>query len=165
MKSLTQFLDKSLFRLVSIAAQLLLLSAVIAAFYQVITRFVFEAPADWTEVWTRCAIIWVVLLGLGLAFRQGAMLRVEMLENAFNEKHKRWLATLVMIITCSFLGILTWVGTMAAYRFRFQTIAGLEFSIAWIYAAIPIGSFIALVAVIIHWAHGSTESNDEIAPL
>ncbi|MFV9473810.1 TRAP transporter small permease [Advenella sp. RU8] len=165
MKSLTLLLDKSVFRLVSIMAQLLLLSAVIASFHQVVSRFVFESPADWTEVWTRCAIIWVVLLGLVLACRQGAMLKVEMLENALNEKHKRWLSTLVMIITSTFLGILTWVGCMAAYRFRFQTIAGLEFSIAWIYAAIPIGSFLALIAVIVHWSQGSAESNDEIAPL
>ena len=58
------FLDRTLFALVGIVAQLLLLSAFLAGFFQVFTRFVLEEPAAWTEPWTRSAIIWVVFLGL-----------------------------------------------------------------------------------------------------
>jgi TRAP-type C4-dicarboxylate transport system permease small subunit len=64
-----RFLDRTLFRLVSVLTQLLLLSAVAAGFYQVIARFVLESPADWSEAWTRAALIWTVMLGIVLAFR------------------------------------------------------------------------------------------------
>ena len=73
---IVRFLDRSLFRLVSVVAQLLLVSSVAAAFYQVLARFILESPADWSEAWSRASLIWAVLLGVALAFRQGAMLSV-----------------------------------------------------------------------------------------
>src|SRR5690606_22704190 len=76
-----RFLDRTLFRLVSAITQLLMLSAVAAGFYQVVARFVLESPADWSEAWTRASLIWTVMLGVALAFRQGAMLSVEMLHS------------------------------------------------------------------------------------
>ena len=56
--------DRLLFKLVSVIAQLLLVAAAAAAFYQVIARFVLHAPADWSEVLTRALLIWTVLLGV-----------------------------------------------------------------------------------------------------
>lgn len=151
MKTLSALLDKSLFKLISIAAQLLLLSAVIAGFYQVFTRFVLSSPAEWTEAWTRSSIIWVVFLGLILAFRRGEMLKVDVLNTLLSPGARRYLRHLANTICAIFLGLLTWIGANMAYRVRFQSIAGLDFSIAWIYAAIPIGCGIALIALLINW--------------
>jgi C4-dicarboxylate transporter, DctQ subunit len=36
------------------------------------------------------------------------------------------------------------------WRVRFQTLAGLEISIAWAYAALPSGALFSLIAVIAH---------------
>ena len=47
--------------------------------FQIITRFVLERPAEWTEVLIRFSLIWMVFLGIPLAFRQGAMVSVDVL--------------------------------------------------------------------------------------
>jgi TRAP-type C4-dicarboxylate transport system permease small subunit len=155
---LLQFLDRALFRLVSVATQLLILSAVMAAFYQVIARFVLETPADWSEAWTRAALIWTVMLGIALAFRQGAMLSVEMLRSVLQPRQKRWLEHLILVICVGFLGFLAWVGGQMTWRVRFQTVPSLDISISWIYIAIPIGTTLAILAVLAHWAEGPSES-------
>lgn len=146
-----RLLDRSLFRVISILTQLLLLSAVAAGFYQVIARFILAAPADWSEAWTRSALIWSVMLGIVLAFRQGAMLSVDMLHNSLAAANRRRLEHLIMAICVAFLGFLAWVGGMMTWRVRFQTMPSLEISISWIYVAIPLGSVLAIVAVLAYW--------------
>ncbi|MEO7031082.1 MAG: TRAP transporter small permease [Herbaspirillum sp.] len=154
MLSFVRLLDRSLFRLVSAITQLLLLSAVMAGFYQVIARFVLETPADWSEAWTRAALIWTVMLGIVLAFRHGAMLSVDMLHGALGARNKRLLEHLILGICIAFLGFMAWAGGLMTWRVRFQTMPSLDISISWIYIAIPIGSILAILAVIAYWSEG-----------
>ncbi|MGB3290246.1 MAG: TRAP transporter small permease [Burkholderiaceae bacterium] len=156
--TLIRFLDRSLFRLVSLITQLLILSAVAAGFYQVLSRFVFASPADWSEAWTRASLIWTVMLGVALAFRQGAMLSVEMLHSFLGPRNKRWLEHLILAICVSFLGFLAWVGGQMSWRVRFQTMPSLEVSISWVYLAIPVGMTLAILAVVAYWAEGPRQA-------
>lgn len=144
-------LDRSLFRVISIICQVLLLSAVAAGFYQVLSRFVLLSPSDWSEAWTRASLIWAVMLGLCLAFRQGAMLSVEMLHGFLRGMARRWLEHCIMVVCVGFLAFMAWVGAQMTWRVRFQTLASLEFSISWIYIAIPIGMVLAILGVISRW--------------
>lgn len=150
--NIVNLLDRSLFRAVSIICQLLLFSAVAAGFYQVLSRFVFLSPSDWSEAWTRSSLIWTVMLGLCLAFRQGAMLSVEMMHGLLQGRARRWLEHLIMLVCVGFLGFMAWVGAQMAWRVRFQMLASLEFSISWIYISIPIGMVLAIVGVLARWA-------------
>jgi TRAP-type C4-dicarboxylate transport system permease small subunit len=147
-------LDHATFRVVSVLTQLLLLSSVAAGFYQVLARFVLESPADWSEAWTRASLIWTVMLGISLAFRQGAMLSVEMLHSFLGAGKKRLLEHLILAITVAFLGFLAWVGGQMSWRVRFQTMPSLEVSISWVYLAIPIGAVLAILAVVAYWSEG-----------
>lgn len=153
-----RLLDRTVFRLISILTQLLLLSAVAAGFYQVMARFVLHTPADWSEAWTRSALIWSVMLGIVLAFRQGSMLSVEMLHGALGPRNKRWLEHLILLICVTFLGFMAWVGGMMTWRVRFQNLPSLDISISWIYIAIPIGATLAMLAVVTYWAEGSHQA-------
>lgn len=156
--SLLHALDRRLFRLVSFLTQLLILSAVAAGFYQVLARFVLQSPADWSEAWTRAALIWTVMLGVSLAFRQGAMLSVEMLHSLLGPRNKRWLEHLILVITVGFLGFMAWVGGQMTWRVRFQTMPSLDMSISWIYVSIPIGMVLAIIAVLAFWAQGTRQA-------
>ena len=156
--SIVRFLDRGLFRLVSVVAQLLLVSSVAAAFYQVVTRFILESPADWSEAWSRASLIWAVLLGVALAFRQGAMLSVEMLRNSLKGSGRRMLEFLLMAVSVLFMGFLAWVGGSMVWRVRFQTMPSLEVSISWVYLAIPVGATLAIVAIVARWLEGSGDA-------
>ena len=45
--------------------------------FQIVMRFVFEEPAEWTEVLIRFSLIWMVFMGIPAAFRLGAMVSVD----------------------------------------------------------------------------------------
>ena len=153
--------DKGLFRLVSWLAQALLWTAVLAGFYQVISRFVLASPADWSEALTRACIIWAVMLGAALAFRRGAMLSVDMLHRLLPPRQARRLEHGVLGVVVCFLGFLVWVGAMMTWRVRFQGVPSLMISISWIYLSIPVGMGLSLWAAIACWIEGPREQRDE----
>ncbi len=151
MKAVLSVLDRGLFRGVSWLTQALLLSAVLAAFYQVIARFVLQSPADWSEAWSRAALIWTVMLGLCLALRQGAMLSVDVARLWLGARAQRWLDGVVLLICLAFFALLAWVGGQMTWRVRFQTMPSLEWSISWVYVAIPIGAVLAMLGLLARW--------------
>jgi len=154
-------LDRTLFRAVAWLAQVLLVSAAAAGFYQVLSRFVLQAPADWSEAWTRAALIWVVFLGVALAFRQGAMLCVELLRNVLAARARRWLEGALALVCVAFLGFLLWIGAAMCWRVRFQTMPSFEVSVAWVYLAIPVGAALSMLAVLAHWLAGGAAARAE----
>ncbi len=131
-----------------IAAVACLALAATLAFYQVITRFVFNAPSIWSEVASRSLIIWCVFLGAAAAFRNNEMMRVEVL---FSLVPPRWhvlLETLIALLCLIFFVVLAWFSAQMGYRVRNQTLAGMDISIAWAYAALPVGSGFCVFAIL-----------------
>ncbi|GAA0298300.1 TRAP transporter small permease [Rhodovulum strictum] len=129
-------------------AILFLLIAAALALYQVTARFVLGNPSTWSEVVTRSAMIWSVFLGVAPAFREGAMISVGIVQTALPRRLGRALYQLSMVLTLSFFSILLWQGWAMTGRVMRQKLAALEISIAWVYAALPVGSAFILIAVL-----------------
>ncbi|WP_108485529.1 TRAP transporter small permease [Oceaniglobus ichthyenteri] len=125
-----------------------LIIAAALALFQVITRFVFDAPSTWSEVITRSAMIWSVFLGVAVAFRHGSMISVDVI---MNNVPRRLGLTLFMVANAAsliFFAILFWQGWLMTERVMKQKLAALEISIAWVYSALPVGSVFIMIAVI-----------------
>ena len=60
-------------------ACLMLAIASVLGMFQIITRFVLEQPAEWSEILIRLSLIRMVFMGIPMAFRQGAMVSVDVL--------------------------------------------------------------------------------------
>ncbi len=144
--------DRLVGRFVMALACLALAGACVVALYQVGTRFILEQPSDWSEVLTRFLIIWSVFLGLSAAIRGGALLSVDLLYRTLQPT--RWFRPLqaaISLTTLAFLVVMLWQGIAIGQRVRLQTLAGLEISISWAYAAIPVGAAFAMLAVLAHF--------------
>ena len=117
--------------------------------YQIITRFVLEQPAEWTEVLIRFSLIWMVFLGIGAAFRQGAMVCVDVLHRWSPAAMKRFLEWSVALVSVAFLLYIAWIGLDYAKRGSVQSVAGLEsMSMFWAYLAVPVGCVTSLFGAI-----------------
>jgi TRAP-type C4-dicarboxylate transport system permease small subunit len=131
-----------------VACAMLLLAACLAMF-QIITRFVLEIPAEWTEVMIRFSLIWMVFLGIPMAFRQGAMVSVDVLYRWSPPRMRRVLDWVVCLAAMGLILIITWWGWDYAVRGRVQTMSGLEsVSMFWAYLAMPVGGAFSLIGII-----------------
>jgi TRAP-type C4-dicarboxylate transport system permease small subunit len=117
--------------------------------FQIITRFILERPAEWTEVLIRFSLIWMVFMGIAAAFRQGAMVSVDVLYRWSPPKIKRVLDYVVTIAALTLLAIILWWGWDYANRGKVQTVIGLEdVSMFWAYLAMPVGAVFSMIGVV-----------------
>jgi len=125
-----------------------LLVAVFAGFWQVMARFATETPSIWSEALVRTALIWMAFIGLAAAIRTGSLVSIDMAHRYSRGKLRRGIEAAVLAGNLSLMGVLFWFGWMMAERVRFQEMAGLEISIGWGYAALPIGAAFAAMGAL-----------------
>lgn len=131
-----------------IACAMLMVSASLGMF-QIITRFVLELPVEWTEVLVRFSLIWMVFLGIPMAFRQGAMVSVDVLYRWSPPHIRRYLDWVVALAALALIAVIIWWGWDYAVRGRVQTMAGLEsLSMFWAYLAMPVGGVFSVISII-----------------
>jgi TRAP-type C4-dicarboxylate transport system permease small subunit len=143
--------DRLFMQAAAIAACIFLAIAVVAGFWQVLSRFILSNPSIWSEALVRLSLIWMVMIGLGVALRQGALVSIDIAESAARGIVRKVIHVAILLSNLTLLGTLLWFGWTMAQRVRFQEMAGLEISIAYGYAAIPIGCFCGIVGTIAHF--------------
>jgi TRAP-type C4-dicarboxylate transport system permease small subunit len=118
-------------------------------FWQIVTRFLLEQPSEWTEVLIRFALVWMVFMGIAAAFRQGAMVCVDVLYRWSRPGMRRFLDWAVAAVSLVLLVLIVWIGWDYAQRGKVQSVAGLEeMSMFWAYLAMPVGGVFAILGVI-----------------
>lgn len=129
-------------------SMLFLLLATAMAVYQVTTRFFFGHPSVWSEVIARSAMIWGVFLGVAPAVREGSMIAAEVVQRSLPPRIGLGLHLISTLLTFIFFAILFWQGWAMTQRVVRQKISGLEISMSWAYASLPVGCAFILIAVL-----------------
>lgn len=125
-----------------------LVVAVFAGFWQVVARFATETPSIWSEALVRTALIWMGFIGLAAAIRTGSLVSIDMAHRYSRGALRRGIEAAVLAGNLSLMGVLFWFGWIMAERVQFQEMAGLEVSISWGYAALPIGAAFAIMGAL-----------------
>ena len=132
----------------AMACAMMALAASLGVF-QIVTRFVLETPAEWTEVLIRFSLIWMVFMGIPMAFRQGAMVSVDVMYRWSPPNIRRVLDWVVCLAASSLVLGIIWWGWDYANRGKVQTMSGLEsISMFWAYLAMPVGGVLSLFGIV-----------------
>ena len=132
----------------AIACAMLVVASTLGMF-QIITRFVLEQPAEWSEILIRFSLIWMVFMGIAAAFRQGAMVSVDVLYRWSPPRIRRVLDWVVCGAALLLVGIIVWWGWAYALRGQVQSMAGLEnVSMFWAYLAMPVGGVFSVLGIL-----------------
>lgn len=135
-------------------------AAACAGLFQVLTRFILQEPATWSEPLIRMMLIWMAYLGLAAAVRAGSLVSVDLLYRLVRGRQRRALEAVIALATLALLGVLVWFGIDLTRRVRFQNLAGLEIPVSFAYAAIPTGALISMLAVVAHFFDPRREELD-----
>jgi TRAP-type C4-dicarboxylate transport system permease small subunit len=136
-------------RLATTVSCLMMAVAALLAMFQILTRFVLEQPAEWSEILIRMSLIWMVFLGTPIAFRLGSMVSVDVLYRLSRRTGKRVLDWVVFLAALSLILVIIWWGWDYSLRGRVQSMAGLEsISMIWGYLAMPVGGCFCIIALI-----------------
>lgn len=120
-------------------------------FSQVVMRYVFAAPPFWTEELARFLLIWLTFLGAVAAHRDGAHISVTWLAEKLGPARARWLELLAHIIVLAVLVVITKAGLDITKMGR-QPAPALGISMAWFYAALPVGAGLMIIVTLLQMA-------------
>lgn len=95
----------------------------------------------------RYIFIWYTWLGTSLAFRNRKHIRIEILSDFLNAKHKLFLELVVSVLWLSFMGFLAYKGieVVGVLRNSGQRSAALEIPMYIAYLAVPCGCIVMLI--------------------
>jgi TRAP-type C4-dicarboxylate transport system permease small subunit len=153
-------IDRLVTAVAAVLASAALTIAVAAGLWQVIARFATETPSVWSEALVRTALIWMAFLGVAVALRTGALVSIDVAHRYSRGALRRSLEAAALAASLAILGIMFWFGWMMAERVQFQEMAGLEVSMSWGYAAIPVGAVFGMVGAIAHFLDRRSEELD-----
>ena len=148
MKQFLKRIDCFLAQALGLAVTSLLAAAAGLGAYQVLMRFVLLQPSTWSEALTRTLLIWMVYLGAALALRAGMLVAFDVVRVIAGARLRKVLSFVGLLSSFLFFLVLAWFGFQITDRVRFQNLAGLEISIAWAYAALPIGAAISAITAL-----------------
>ncbi|WP_157944662.1 TRAP transporter small permease [Mangrovicella endophytica] len=127
---------------------LALFAAVSVGLYQVVARFVLFQPASWSEPLVQGLLIWMTYLALCGAMRTGTLISVDVLYQMSRGRARQLLRLVGTVAIFALLAVLLWFGAILCWKVRFQTIAGLNVSAAYAYAALPTGALLSMIALV-----------------
>ncbi len=139
-------LNVPLLALCRLATVLLCASLTAIVAIGVFFRYVLNDALSWSEEVAKFAMVWLTFTGAPLALVAGGHVAIEMLPRLLPRRARHLLFAVVLAVVVAVLVVLVWRGTTFAWNGRSQVAAMLgDVSMAWIFAAIPIGSLIMLV--------------------
>jgi tripartite ATP-independent transporter DctM subunit len=128
---------------------LLLLGIVLIIAWQVLARYTpgVRVPR-WTEEISLILMVWLSMLGSGLAVRAGEHLAVDIVVRQFPQTFRLWFMRAIWLLVVGFGGYLGWYGYELASRTMSQTFAATKLPIGLMYFGIPLGGvLVALYAL------------------
>lgn len=123
--------------------------AVVAAivFGEVVARGLFGRSLIVTDELSRYLMIWIVLLGGVLLVRDNGHIRVDIVVDNISPRVGWVMRVLSDVLSLAFLATLTVVSVVVVQEMDTQHTITLGVSMAWFYAALPVGA--ALMAVLV----------------
>lgn len=116
------------------------------------SRNLFNRPLEITSSLPQFFMIYVVFLGSAYCLQQGGHIRIEIILDKLNNHYRRIFNFIGYSISALFIGVLLWKGvilTLRSYAAGWQTFTTIQVPIAFINAAIPLGSILMLLALLI----------------
>jgi len=130
-------------------AGFLLAAMTVVVFLQVLFRYVFDAPLDWSEELATFAFAWMALLGAGVGLKYNQHPSLDIFYSRFPPFVQKAAELLVNLAVVFMLIVLCAAGWELTIAMKMQTMAALGYSVAYIYIILPISAIIMLVHVLV----------------
>ncbi len=140
----------------------LFIAMVILTTYQVITRYFFNLPSTYSEVLTRYAFVWLILLSATYIFGQRDHIAINLLKDKFKGTAKTVINVLIEIITIIFaVTILIYGGFRVSSLNMLQMDSMLNIPTGYIYSVIFVSGILTVLYCIYNIIHIVSDAKKE----
>ncbi len=111
-------------------------------------RYALFSPFKWGEELARLVMIWMGMLGIAIALREGEHMGLETLLDRFGPRARAALRLAAQVLVALFLLVLAYWGTVMAVRAWGSVLPALQISWTWAMLAVPVTAVLQLVHVV-----------------
>jgi len=131
------------------ATVMALLAMTVVVLGAVILRYLFAMTFRWTDELTRFLFVFLVFLGIPIAFREKAHVVLEFFVSLLPTGIRRWLERIIDILigVCIIVIAISTVQMMAG-KLGATLAPGLQIPRGYVYAAVPLGIVLLLVEIV-----------------
>ena len=115
-----------------------------AVFY----RYALNNAIAWSEEGSKYLMVWLTFLGAPIALRHAAHINIDLLVKVFPPRGRQAFYLGINLIITITMGILLWKGWEFAELGARQVASSFNFSMVWMYVAVPIGSALTCLVAI-----------------
>lgn len=115
-----------------------------AVFY----RYALNNAIAWSEEGSKYLMVWLTFLGAPIALRHAAHINIDLLVKIFPPRGRQAFYFVINLIIVATMGILLWKGWSFAELGARQVASSFNFSMVWMYVAVPIGSALTCLVAI-----------------
>ena len=126
-------------------ATLLMVVLLVVVALQVFTRYVTGAPLAWTEELARYLFIYLVFVGASGAIRSRSHVRIDMFARRIPPLPRLVLFLAINLLILATMALIAWWGWSSALRMATRRAVTMDFSMAVVYAAIPIAAALMML--------------------
>ena len=142
-------IDTALRYLVEIPAALLVVAEIVVLLAGVIGRYVFHEPLIWSDELASMLFLWLAMLGSVIALRRGEHMRMTAFVAMGSARTRAFLDVLAVAAALAFLLLIIEPAYDFALEEIYITTPALEISNIWRAAALPIGSALMIITVLL----------------
>ena len=121
----------------------------LAMCWQVVTRYVLNAPSEWTEEASRYLYVYVVFLGTSAGISSRSHVSIAYFTERLPPLPRLVVSLAVDVLILAFLAVMVWWGIKATLRNVDIPLSVTQLSYAWVYAVIPVTSIAMIVRTIL----------------
>ena len=132
-------------RAIQLVIILMFVVLIATVFYQVVGRYLFNAPPSWSEELARFLQVWIALLASALCIQQSMHLGVDYLLHAVRPRGRALLEMLVHVFVTGFLLLLLVQGIKILEVASVQTSPAMGINMWYAYLAVPVGAALMLL--------------------
>jgi TRAP-type transport system small permease protein len=124
-------------------------SMTVLVFFSVIQRYIFSITYRWSDELIRIIFTYLVFLGIPVAYRHGDHVAISFFASLLPEKIHRWLKLVIHIVVAITVLVVAGYGLdVVTGKLGRALTPGIQIPRAYVYAAMPIGTFFLLLEII-----------------
>ena len=137
-------------------------AALIVMFWQIITRYLFNAPLSWSDEFVRYLLVWITFVGAALAVRYSKLIKLDFIFNIFNftKGKKAIIRSLANVLSIIFCLIILRYSLEILEIVHAQKSSSMQIPMSIPYLAIPFGTLMMMLNIIVVWIEGEPENDD-----
>lgn len=140
---------RTLCRAEAVIAATLLVLMVVLIFAGGVARTL-RHPINWTTDFATCAFAWAAFLAADVAWRNGALMSVDLLSARLPLRAQHQLAVINHIIIAGFLVFIAYAGTLLAVVSSARSFQGIPWiSYSWVTMSLPVGAALLLLTTVL----------------